>query len=326
MLLSMLPKLSPNQRLKNVRFAHWDVPPAADRPLAKRWATRKLRNNGMKFTLNSYKEILISGVIVIFLTACSGGSGSDSGSDWNGLTDDQIEGRYYLILSYDDDSSSETGTAILGPNGEFIFSSRYYSTIGLISSKSSSEVIVEATTYKHAVSYLNNELPGASNPRSRTFTFSTPEGVTSLYYGSFTDGTRSGTLQISKLESTNVPDTISLSRNWEGFGYFRFVNPVDHFIDYSSQIAIDTAGVVSGYDTFGCSYSGSITKESDDVSSYSVELVVSLCTQPNDFGIVNGTYSGRGWYKENALYGNLLRVTVSNTDNALNYWWYDNLP
>lgn len=58
--------------------------------------------------------------------------------------------------------------------------------------------------------------------------------------------------------------------------------------DQQTSIGIDTGGAISGSDTLGCTYGGSIQIPDADINVYEITLEVSSC------GEFNGNYSGLG--------------------------------
>jgi len=92
------------------------------------------------------------------------------------------------------------------------------------------------------------------------------------------------------LSSANekAPSIASLSRNWQFANLYRFGT---EFVDYTAHIDIDSAGLLTGFDTNGCSFTGELKPRTDGVPLYDARIIANNCGSTLRF-IEPGEYKG----------------------------------
>jgi hypothetical protein len=148
-------------------------------------------------------------------------------------------------------------------------------------STSGSTVSMSATSYA---------APGFANPDGSTITtisataqYGEHDYITGTFSGGGTTG--SVTLQYNPAyDRPSSPNAVAGNYTWTGNG-----NTV--------SLSISAAGVMTGSDTSGCQYNGTITPIDAQFDGYSVTVTFSNC------GTANGTYSGVGVVADYAAFG-----------------------
>lgn len=206
------------------------------------------------------------------LIASCGGGGDDEAAP--PLLTDIAPGVYGAF----DEATGDSFELFAGSDGNIVFAdNRRVAGLGSTSPGIGS-VGVSAAYLTRKTDDLGNGAPGAQPP-ARQVEFQLREHPTG-YAG---DG-----LRLSR-STDSAPDIASLPRNWQFHNLYRFDSD---FIDYTASIDVDSAGVMSGFDTNGCQFRGQISRAS--ATLYSMEMVVHNCGATLRF-IPNGDYRGYGY-------------------------------
>lgn len=93
------------------------------------------------------------------------------------------------------------------------------------------------------------------------------------------------------LAPQSAPPIVSIPRTWEFANLYRFGSD---FVDYTAQIDIDSAGVLTGFDTNGCNFLGELKSRTDGVAMYDARIVATNCGNTARF-ISDGEYQGHAF-------------------------------
>jgi hypothetical protein len=90
------------------------------------------------------------------------------------------------------------------------------------------------------------------------------------------------------LVNRSAPNIATIPRNW---GFRNLYNFNGVFLDYEARIDIDSAGVLSGFDTNGCNFSGEIASRPTGEPFYAARIIAAGCGATAQY-IENAEYRG----------------------------------
>lgn len=249
-----------------------------------------------------YVKLLLASIIATGLAACGGGGGGGGavGSD-TATTASSIGGIWDGVVTYSD-SSQEGIVGIVTESGEGVFLSDDGGlTFGNIS-KSGTSFSGSFTGYAPSGSVFNangqavisGTIDGSFSERSR------------LNIRSFYQGTQASTSAYAYDRTYERPSSISKISNT----YF-YSEP-----GYSESITISSVGDISGSNSDGCVYSGSVSIIDSRFNVYDVSFSVANC------GAYGGVFNGLATLVDDVNTDDLLIFAGENGGYAVaGYFW-----
>ena len=116
--------------------------------------------------------------------------------------------------------------------------------------------------------------------------------------------TRALTASAIGLNNRTAPALTTIPRNWRFANLYRFGA---NFVDYTVQIDIDSAGVLTGFDTHGCAFAGELRERTDAAPLYDARVVTTGCGATAQF-IENTEYKGHAYIEPGPAAGQTVLV------------------
>lgn len=200
---------------------------------------------------------------------------------------------FFLVACGDSGSESDNSSALLQrvmmPTGVWQGTSLYqmdgsiYTVVGLIAPNGEARLIADS----------GEQVKGKLNLYGQTFSgnmVSYSYSGSLLYRGSFSGSYTQDTINAETIINGNVTSKVSLNLDPSTHLGASLERVAGTFVtaDQQTSIGIDKGGAISGSDTRGCIYIGSIQAPDTNINVYSISLGVSNC------GEFNGNYSGLG--------------------------------
>lgn len=233
-------------------------------------------------------KLLLASLLATRLAGC--GDGDDGNSGTPPSAESLMPGSY----SASDNTIASSFELLVGDSGDIVFANGR-DVAGFATVSTTAPAITMSITYlTRVVDDLNGGTPGAQPPSLlRTARVTRSSNDTFVGEG----------LVLSH-RPRSAPAIASLSRNWGLRVLYRFGA---EFIDYTAQIDIDSAGVLSGFDTNGCQFRGQISTTS--FSLYRVDISATNCGATLRF-LPNARYLGYGYLDENTSPSSLRLIAM----------------
>lgn len=222
----------------------------------------------------SYFKILPS-VIVFSLAAC-GGDSNDIAS-----TPNLASGNYSAILQ-SGNTVTDSGYMLIDSTGDAVYASQRKIAFGVWSTSGrertiSLKILNKGGTQASGVAHS----PGA-HVLDEQMSVTVENTSATTWQGSAFDLT---------LDNKTAPAFAQIPRNWRYTAIIPFTSNGSQNISYTAQVDVDSSGLLSGFDTNGCSFSGELQTRTDSVPIYAARIVALNCTSTDAF-IENREYRG----------------------------------
>jgi hypothetical protein len=206
-----------------------------------------------------------------------GGSGDTQTSQPPPPVVDRIAAGLYGV-TINENAGAFNGHLVSAPTDEFIYVSKPRLGFGTWS-YTSTGASATAALLARSVDSLGNEFPAAHMTTETRMFQLTRSGNAGVWAGGGT---------ILTLDNRSAPNIATIPRNW-GFRNLYDFNGV--FLDYEVRIDIDSAGVLTGFDTNGCNFTGEITSRPTGEPFYDARVIATGCGATAQF-IENAEYRG----------------------------------
>lgn len=237
---------------------------------------------------SSLRKPLLASLLATRLAGCGGGD------DGNSVAPPAAEGLLPGSYSASDNAIASSFELLVGDSGDIVFANER-DVAGFATMSTTASAITIAMTYlTRVVDDLNGGTSGAQPPSS----------LRTARVTRSTSDTFVGEGLVLSHRPRSAPAIASLPRNWGMRVLYRFGAD---FVDYTAQIDIDTAGVLSGFDTNGCQFRGQISPTT--ISLYRVDITTTNCGATLRF-LPNARYLGYGYLDEGTSPGSLRLIAM----------------
>lgn len=228
----------------------------------------------------------VAAVLCVFLAGCGGG-GSDGGATSTPAPTPITFTPGAYSSTFSPGGPVEPGIIIFDTTGIVTYETKTFVGFGSWQ-RPGATVDVNLTVLPRRVDSLNNEFLDARAP-STTRTMRLNVGQQAL------SGDGWQLLQETRI---SAPALTAIPR---GYRFRNLYNFSGTFLDYTLQVDVDAAGVLTGFDTNGCTFVGAIESRSAGTNFYNARVTASQCGATNSY-IQNFNFIGYAYLSQSASF------------------------